>query len=304
MNPISIEHRIRQALPQFLPEGSLVRTWGLHGGISASMTAFEVELPGGERKRFIARQPNDWHYQHDANPSRTEFRALSALVRMEMPVQRPYFVEEPADETDRTILILEYIEGAADASPSDVDDYVEQFATTLCRIHQAPWEGTDLASLRPLPPNHPPPSGNLDVEMREGEIRAALEALEPHIVPNAPVLSHGDYWPGNTLWRDGRLVAVIDWESARIGDPLMDLAVARLDILWVFGAEAMRRMTEVYQTCANTDLTSLPYWDLRASLRPLSEFERMAPAYEHLGRPDITAATLMRDHKWFVEQAL
>src|SRR5438067_5191571 len=28
---------------------------------------------------------------------------------------------------------------------------------------------------------------------------------------NERVLLHGDFWPGDTLWRDGRLVAVIDW---------------------------------------------------------------------------------------------
>jgi aminoglycoside phosphotransferase (APT) family kinase protein len=35
-------------------------------------------------------------------------------------------------------------------------------------------------------------------------------------------LLHGDYWPDNTLWRDGRLVCVIDWEDAALGDPLAD----------------------------------------------------------------------------------
>jgi aminoglycoside phosphotransferase (APT) family kinase protein len=35
---------------------------------------------------------------------------------------------------------------------------------------------------------------------------------------------HGDYWPGNVLWRDGRLVGVIGWEEAAFGDPLADLA--------------------------------------------------------------------------------
>jgi aminoglycoside phosphotransferase (APT) family kinase protein len=40
------------------------------------------------------------------------------------------------------------------------------------------------------------------------------------------VLLHGDFWPGNALWRDGALVAILDWEDAAIGDPLADVANA------------------------------------------------------------------------------
>jgi aminoglycoside phosphotransferase (APT) family kinase protein len=49
---------------------------------------------------------------------------------------------------------------------------------------------------------------------------------------------HGDYWPGNLLWNDGKLAAVLDWEDAERGDPLADIALARLDICWAFGDAA------------------------------------------------------------------
>ena len=45
-------------------------------------------------------------------------------------------------------------------------------------------------------------------------IRDALEAVWPLGSRNADKLMHGDYWPGNTLWKDGRLVGIIDWEDA------------------------------------------------------------------------------------------
>ena len=40
-----------------------------------------------------------------------------------------------------------------------------------------------------------------------------LRRPPPPVQVNRPVLLHGDFWPGNILWRDGRLVAVIDWEK-------------------------------------------------------------------------------------------
>ena len=39
-----------------------------------------------------------------------------------------------------------------------------------------------------------------------------------------PVLVHGDYHYGNMLFRGGRVVAVLDWEIAQLGQPLLDLA--------------------------------------------------------------------------------
>lgn len=46
-----------------------------------------------------------------------------------------------------------------------------------------------------------------------------------------PSLTHGDYHFGNLLFRDGAVVAILDWEIAALGDPLVDfgcLAVASI----------------------------------------------------------------------------
>ena len=43
--------------------------------------------------------------------------------------------------------------------------------------------------------------------------------------PNATIL-HGDWAPYNVVWRDGGVAGVIDWDLARPGDPLDDLAFA------------------------------------------------------------------------------
>jgi aminoglycoside phosphotransferase (APT) family kinase protein len=53
-------------------------------------------------------------------------------------------------------------------------------------------------------------------------VAALLRASPPAERP--PVLVHGDYHYGNMLFRDGRVVAVLDWEIAQIGQPLLDLA--------------------------------------------------------------------------------
>ncbi|MDQ2997029.1 MAG: phosphotransferase, partial [Chloroflexota bacterium] len=80
----------------------------------------------------------------------------------------------------------------------------------------------------------------------------------------------------NILWKDGRIVAVIDWEDAALGDPLADVANTRLEILWAFGIDAMQRFTQHYQSITTIDFTSLPVWDLFAALRPASKLSEWA----------------------------
>ncbi|MFC7590833.1 phosphotransferase enzyme family protein [Nonomuraea antimicrobica] len=40
---------------------------------------------------------------------------------------------------------------------------------------------------------------------------------------------HGDFYTGNVLARDGRLVAVLDWDEALVGPPELELAAAALE---------------------------------------------------------------------------
>jgi aminoglycoside phosphotransferase (APT) family kinase protein len=53
-------------------------------------------------------------------------------------------------------------------------------------------------------------------------VRERLTATKPAERP--PVLVHGDFHYGNMLFRDGRVVALLDWEIAQLGQPLLDLA--------------------------------------------------------------------------------
>jgi len=79
---------------------------------------------------------------------------------------------------------------------------------------------------------------------------------------------HGDCWPGNLLWRDGRLAGVIDWEEAAFGDPMADLANIRLEIARQFGTAAMGMLTAEYRTRRHAAGTAtLPAWNLCAAVR-------------------------------------
>jgi len=270
--------------------------------MSAHMTAFEVEHADGRRDKMIARQPGGHRLSQTPDSAAREFRNLQQLRAAGLPVQAVFYCEDRSEENPSPLFILEYVEGRPVIEPSDAGDFLRKYADQLLKIQRfdystisgLPVQDRGYESRRSLP----------NEELGETTIFDALESVPPSTRSNAPVMRHGDFWPGNVLWRDNEIVAVIDWEECLVGEPLADLAICRLDLWWILGEAAAFQFTELYQAQMSLDLTDLPYWDLCASLRPITNLEEWAPAYTDLGRTDITYETRTRDHQAFVVQAL
>jgi aminoglycoside phosphotransferase (APT) family kinase protein len=87
-----------------------------------------------------------------------------------------------------------------------------------------------------------------DLRLRAEALFAEVEMLDGF----EPVLTHSDLGPEHLLCRDGRLVGVIDWGDARIGDPALDYA-------WLLN-------------------DPFPHWDVDDDLRRRARFyHRLAP---------------------------
>jgi aminoglycoside phosphotransferase (APT) family kinase protein len=282
------------------PHGSLVRAWPLHGGVSARVTALEIAHADGRTQKLIVRQHGPIDLARNPAVATDEFRLLQLLQTAGLPAPMPCYLDAAGEFFGTPLIVIEYIEGVTVFSLADVPDILSQMAEHLALLHQTSFPPGDLAflpdqqahwteKLRARPPH-------LDDSLQEGVIRDALEAAWPPPRRNPTALLHGDFWPGNLLWREGRLAGIIDWEDAARGDPLIDLAVSRLDLLWAFDAAAMERFTRDYAALARLDMTNLPYWDLCAALRPANRLSEWAD--------DAAAEARMRErHHVFVAQA-
>ena len=249
---------------------------------------------------MIIRQHGAVDLKHNPHIAADEFNLLQLLHSVGLATPAPYHLDQSGEIFPTPYIVIEYIEGTPEFELDHIPDLILQLATHLSRIHKVDVSKLDVSflpqqakiyteMLRERP-------ANVDESLDEGRIWDALAPLWPFPQRNPTVLLHGDFWPGNILWKDGQLVAIIDWEDAALGDPLADVANSRLEILWAFGIDAMHHFTQQYQSLTTIDFTNLPYWDLFAALRPASQFAAWAP-------DELTEKTMRERHSWFITQA-
>lgn len=287
----------------YRPDWRLTAIRQLAGAMSARISAIEAAGPNGKRQLLVLRQYGPANLRSDPHSAQTEFRLLSLLCAAGLPVPRPLLADESGSIVPGPCLLQEFIDGERIDNPPDLADFAGRLAATLAAIHDVAIARADVPFLadvhddvsRRLGTGSPRPT-----EVAQAKaVRATLARHWPPARRNRPVVLHGDYWPGNVLWRDNEIVGVVDWEDALFGDPLADVSIARLEIAWLHGAAAMDLLTSRYLALRpGVDVTALAVWDLRAALRacafPLQDW----------GLPADQVAAMRAIHEEFAARAI
>ena len=292
--------RFEMLVHRFDPHARLKHHRSLPGGYSADVTVLEIEAGDGTSRKLIHRLHGEVDLQQNPNVAADEFRVLQLTHAAGLATPAPVYLDATDPLFPTPSLVLEYAEGKTDLKPGDPAKYVMQMARELARIHRMDTAGRDISFLLRVeddcasaigrPPETP------GVTTGERELVEMLAPCWPLPRKNTPVVLHGDYWPGNTLWQDGLLTAVIDWEDTRRGDPLFDVSNARFEILMLYGAEIMDTFTRHYESLNPVNTGCLPWWDVYTAFRVVNKLDFLAT--------DERDESLIRaDHHWFVEQA-
>lgn len=311
MAPVDPTLPYRQVALKIEPDGELLRCWDLEGGLSAQVTAIEIGLSQGSSVTVVVRRFGAVDLKRNLDIARDQFELLLGLRRCGLAVPKPLMFDGSRTIFDAPFLVLEYIEGCTELAPQHVEEGIFQLAAHLASIHRIPGTASAVSMLPQVEelcsaelgrPAADPDCGSREPsEWHKSEegIREILRSVMPLPRRNPVTLLHGDYWPGNVVWKDGRLIAIIDWEDAAVGDPLADVSNARLEILWAFGPERMEGFTRLYREhMPEIDFTDLPYWDLYAAFR-------LAPSnFSGWGLGPEKVAVMRTRHCEFVEQAL
>ena len=300
MATVDESSRFEKLVHRFNPHARLKRHLSLPGGYSADVTVLEIESPDGSIRKLIHRLHGAVDLQQNPNVAADEFRVLQLTHAAGLATPKPVYLDSNDSLFPTPSLVVEYMEGVTDLKPDDPTDYVMQMAGELAKVHQMDLAGRDIDFLLKLEDDCTEALGRKSgPDMVSAEERKLLDLLisrRPLSLKNTPVVLHGDYWPGNVLWQDGRLSAIIDWEDTRRGDPLFDVSNARFEILMLYGPDIMDAFTRHYESLNRVDFGCLPWWDLYTALRVVNKLGFLATA-------ERDESLIRADHLWFVEQA-
>jgi aminoglycoside phosphotransferase (APT) family kinase protein len=165
-----------------------------------------------------------------------------------------------------------------------------QLGAVLARIH-----AVDGAGLRSAP--EAPPEGETPIAQRAQHDWVDLDRAEE-------VLTHWDFWCGNTLWDADTVTGVVDWSGARHGPRGIDLAWCRLDLVLLGDRRAADALLGAYRTSSGKPVKDIAAWDRQAAAQADPVVEEWASNYAGIGRPHLTGPVLRHRLVAWVDELL
>jgi aminoglycoside phosphotransferase (APT) family kinase protein len=231
---------LRRFLDEALGGPTEIAVTPLTGG--GSCDAFAIDR--GSARWVLRRAPRHANVA-SAHDVLREYRILDAIKDAPVAIARPivscadpavfgapFFVMERVDGS----AILSHIPSEWATAPASQGRALEELIDALVAIHAVDWRASGLGDLAHTGEYLPhqitrwlAQLASYDGRELPSAIRLA-DWLRSHATADQPsALCHGDYKLDNVLFAPEptpRLAAVIDWEMAGVGDPLVDLAWA------------------------------------------------------------------------------
>ena len=279
MKPDDLTSKFSKIAKNIYSDAILLRHWPLEGGVSAFVDALEIKHSNTEIQQFvIRRQKNNVLKQHADNIAATEFKLHKVLYNAGFPVPKVLLLDSSKSILPSPYFVMELIEGKSEIQnealknqsliDNNLDAVLAQMAHFLVRLHSFNIQEHDLPC---LPAGEDPVKGALTYIPNISEwsaLRSRLSLKKASRVNE--VLLHGDFWPGNILWNNQKLAAVIDWEDSSIGNIAADLACSRLEIMSMYGEAAMHAFTENYLAESARNVLDLPLWEVYSGFAALA----------------------------------
>lgn len=256
------------------------KTRALAGGAHARTFLIQTANP---QRDFVLREfpPGD-------RAVSDETRILSALDGL--GGLAPRLLAADADgRADGPWILISRLPGLADITPADPRGFARHLGEALARIHAT---ARDRLAGFPRVPDWPEEPGAALHGPTAGLVSAGWESL----AAESAVLTHYDFWSGNTVWQDGSLTGVVDWSGAALGPRSFDLGWCRLDLYLLFDQDIADEFLDAYQSASGVTGADPVLADLWAAARSHTTVESWAPNYRDLGRSDLTARVLRERH--------
>jgi aminoglycoside phosphotransferase len=247
------------------------------GGGGASRDGAELDLAWPDGRTARAYMNYDVH-KAGAGDDAAFLREAAVLRALSGPLAgagvrvAPYFASVPGQRALVCGMISgkDRFGGLTDTGQRNA--LAKDFMGQLAALHRIDVTATPVEGMGPVEP------AQTFIRRRIAELRAAnsgkawdplihlsLNWLETNIPADmpAPVIVHGDAGPGNFLYEGDRVTALLDWELVHYGDPMADLAMLCLRMLFQ-GFVPLPEAFAAYEAAGGhkVDLPRLRYWRL------------------------------------------
>ncbi|MEO6626471.1 MAG: phosphotransferase family protein [Burkholderiaceae bacterium] len=230
-------------ISQHLPALQVPMLWTRLDGGHSNLTYLLTDARG---ERAVIRRPPQGELLPKAHDMRREWALISALGNSPVPVAEALgFCEDPA-VTGAHFYLMAFVDGHALYNADDARRWVpaplreqlaHSFIDVLADLHAMDPAAVGLGELgkhegyiaRQLKTWYRSWNASIAPAQFDDERAHSLQRyFMEHLPEQGPArIVHGDYGLHNTLvGAEGRVVAVVDWELATLGDPLADLAYA------------------------------------------------------------------------------
>ena len=284
-----MREELKRIVGTFLPNLEFVDYKPIAGGFSTEVFLIELRSEHDIKKLVLRTEGG----QPAENSIKTEFDLLSILHRRGIPCPKPLFLDTSCKTLDKRFMLMSYLKGEAEIPYSENLSFIEEMGKKLRYIHETETDSLPNLSLRINPLDNL--FEYLPVTTNRDELINFLRSIPDTEYKGTRMLLHGDFWPGNILWKNTEIVGIVDWEYAAIGDPFSDLAVTSLDLRYSLGVQGMKKLLEIYSNflpidrfryslwliyVASSTLYFIDEWKLEKKMKSLMKKEAMAAIEE------------------------
>lgn len=291
------------AMAQAVHPGAVVSGWERAvGGLGAAAAVVRLTLPDGrERPVFLKR------FRAGSKGAVGEHRRLRVVhEHLGRLVPEPLALDGEGRWFGTPALVMGWIDGRTTLDFGD-EDWAEKMGAAISALHVAAGAASADA---PIPTRTVDGfTSSFEVASGPGPWSTVVEVLRtavPLLLNRDLTFVHGDYHPGNLLWRDGGVVGIVDWENLARSRGLEDVGLGRVDLLLTHGQRSSDRLRRGYEAAigAPVDEHELAVWDLVAAVRARRFGHLWLTSFHEAGRRDMTREMIYRRLRRFARARL
>jgi aminoglycoside phosphotransferase (APT) family kinase protein len=275
-NNIPSPDSVQAVLDIIEPGANFVALHSLEGDFSNSTHLVEARASDGSLFQVVTRRYAIFGNYDRGEKARREFKTLQLLKNHGAPVPVPLYLDDTGNILGSPGIVTRYMPGKLIMAQPYPAQWAEILAKTLANIHSIPMNASNTSFLLDansealwfLKSKDSMPK-YISIHSKGSALWQAMLNYLPNLIRVEPSLVHIDYWSGNILWDQGVISAVVDWEEAAQGDPGIDVAYCRMDMILCGMSEAADRFLLTYEKEMSKPVTNLGFWELAAAVRPM-----------------------------------